>query len=160
MSLKPRAPLASLIVAAVGLACLHVPATSAHCEIPCGIYGDRMRIKLLEEHTRTLEKSMRKIKELSQAHTDGQETNQLIRWVRNKEDHANKIQTIVYQYFMNQRIKPVDEGDKGHQAYVDQLTLLHRMLVTAMKCKQTVEPAHIKELRGLIDKFSKLYFEE
>ena len=37
----------------------------AHCEIPCGIYDDEMRIKMLAEHVTTIEKSMAQIQELS-----------------------------------------------------------------------------------------------
>jgi nickel superoxide dismutase len=31
--------------------------------------------------------------------------NQLVRWIMNKETHADEIQRIVTQYFMTQRIK-------------------------------------------------------
>ena len=37
----------------------------AHCQIPCGIYGDIMRIDMLREHITTIEKSMTQINELS-----------------------------------------------------------------------------------------------
>ena len=33
----------------------------AHCEIPCGIYDDHLRIKLIAEHLTTVEKSMNRI---------------------------------------------------------------------------------------------------
>ena len=33
----------------------------AHCEIPCGIYDDQLRAKLIAEHATTIEKSMKKI---------------------------------------------------------------------------------------------------
>jgi len=36
----------------------------AHCEIPCGIYDDEMRIKIINEHIVTVEKSMKQIIEL------------------------------------------------------------------------------------------------
>ena len=78
--------------------------------------------------------------------------NQLVRWVANKEEHANKIQSIITQYFMTQRIKPETEK------YVEKLTTLHKMLIASMKCKQTVELSHVKELRELLASFKKLYF--
>ena len=37
----------------------------AHCEVPCGIYDDEARIKEIHEHLDTIEKAMKKIKELS-----------------------------------------------------------------------------------------------
>src|SRR6056297_1821656 len=121
----------------------------AHCEIPCGIYDDAMRIELLREHVTTMEKSMNKITELE---TNGpQETNQIVRWINNKEDHANKFQEIISQYFLTQRIK-LDADD-----YTKKLTILHHMLIYAMKCKQTVDLDNIKKLNSLIDSFEEIY---
>ena len=39
---------------------LLIPAVTAfsHCEIPCGIYDDAMRITMIQEHITTIEKSM------------------------------------------------------------------------------------------------------
>ena len=131
----------------------------AHCEIPCGIYGDRMRSQELREHFTTIEKSMKTVTELSQA--KGQKNfNQIVRWVNNKELHANKVQEIVYQYFMNQRIKPTKEGEDGYEEYVEQLTLLHHMLVSAMKCKQTTDLQHVNDLQEALDAFDKAYFQD
>ena len=76
---------------------------AAHCEIPCGIYDDDARFKMVAEHITTIEKSMKQILELQ-----GEKPvhyNQLVRWVMNKETHANELQHIVTQYFMTQRIK-------------------------------------------------------
>ena len=129
----------------------------AHCEIPCGIYDDELRVKLLKEHCTTIEKSMKMIGELSAA---GEiDYNQLVRWVTNKEAHADELQHIVSQYFMTQRIKPAPGGDEAaRDKYSKQLSLLHRMLVSAMKAKQTIDPSHVEELRRLIDEFAGLYF--
>ena len=55
----------------------------AHCEIPCGIYGDSVRIALLYE---TIEKPMNQINELSKS--ENPDYNQLVRWVMNKEEYA------------------------------------------------------------------------
>ena len=75
-----------------------------HCEIPCGIYDDEMRIKMMAEHITTLEKSMKEIMALSKAPAINY--NQIVRWVMNKETHATEFQGIVTQYFMTQRIRP------------------------------------------------------
>ena len=82
----------------------------AHCEIPCGIYGDEARFAAIQENITTIEKSMVKIEELSD---DLKNINQLTRWVNNKEHHADDIRQIVTQYFMTQRIKLPDENDAG-----------------------------------------------
>lgn len=129
----------------------------AHCEIPCGIYDDELRAKLIAEHIVTIEKSMKKVVELAQA---GEKNyNQLVRWIGNKEAHANKVQLIVTQYFMTQRLKPKDATDAAaHAKYVKQLALLHQMLVAAMKAKQTTDLAHVAKLRELLASFRTAYF--
>jgi nickel superoxide dismutase len=122
---------------------------AAHCEIPCGIYDDQLRTKLIAEHASTIEKSMKQIMELSK---DPVNYNQLVRWVSNKESHATKIQDIVSQYFMTQRIKP------DQKQYTEKLTVLHKMLLAAMKCKQTTDVSHVNDLRTLLKNFELLYF--
>jgi len=132
---------------------------SAHCEIPCGIYGDKMRIEMLKENITTIEKSMKQIVELQKA--DEVNYNQLVRWVTNKEDHANQFQHIVTQYFMTQRIKLVDDSDKkASKKYHMELALLHEMLVFSMKAKQTTDLAHTKKLAELVKAFYESYFTE
>ncbi len=142
------------VVALVGAWSLKV---SAHCEIPCGIYDDDSRIKLLNEHVTTIEKSMKEIEKLSAESPQNQ--NQIVRWVMNKEDHANQFQEIVAQYFMTQRVKPLtpDDDAAAKQKYVKQLTLLHEMLVYAMKSKQTIDTANTDKLRELVHDFSHVY---
>lgn len=129
----------------------------AHCEIPCGIYEDTLRIELIREHIVTIEKSMKMIIELS-----GEETpnyNQIVRWVNNKEEHANKLQDIVTQYFLNQRIKPVsDENSEQYKTYINHLTILHKLLVFSMKTKQTTDLLYINEMNQLVNLFEESYF--
>lgn len=131
----------------------------AHCEIPCGIYDDRMRIDMLKEDTQTIEKSMDMINKLSSS--DNKDLNQIVRWIDNKEEHANKIQEIVYQYFLNQRIIPVEkDGSKMYGVYINELTILHQILIYAMKSKQSTDIANTEKLYELIDTFEKVYFQE
>lgn len=125
---------------------------AAHCEIPCGIYTDDMRVEMIREDCQTIEKAMKQITELSDS--DPINYNQLIRWVTNKEEHANKIQEVVTQYYMTQRIKPDQEN------YHKKLEHLHAILIQAMKCKQTTDVAHVEKLREELDAFVALYFDE
>ena len=121
----------------------------AHCEIPCGIYDDSLRMKLIFEHATTIEKSMTMIAELEK---NKDNTNQQVRWVTNKDNHAELLQNIVSQYFMTQRIK-LDAKD-----YDQKLTALHKMLIFSMHCKQTIDPANVEKLRAAAQEFEKLYF--
>ncbi len=66
----------------------------AHCEVPCGIYTDELRIELIKEHIQTIEKAMIKITELQQS--EDINYNQLVRWINTKEDHAKKIQNSIF----------------------------------------------------------------
>ncbi len=145
-----------LILTVAAMTLLAAPAAFAHCEIPCGIYDDSARVSLLSEHITTIEKSMNQIRELGAAPEPNH--NQLARWVMNKEDHANQLQEIVSQYFLTQRIKPVEAGAEGYDQYRSQVALLHQMLVYAMKCKQTTDQANIDKLRELVKTFAAGYF--
>ena len=129
----------------------------AHCEIPCGIYGDEMRFDMIEENITTVEKSMNQIMELSK--TGEKNYNQIVRWVTNKEEHARRIHDIAWQYFLTQRIKPVDNPDsKEGKDYLNKLRLIHEITVHAMKAKQTTDLMHVEKLRKLNSEFYKAYF--
>ncbi len=119
----------------------------AHCQIPCGIYDDQMRIHLMEEHVATIGKSMKQIEA-------GVNQNQTVRWVMNKDAHADKLSEIVTDYFMAQRIKP------GCDDYALKLSLLHEILVYSMKSKQTTDPANVAKLKELIHAFERSYLGE
>lgn len=130
------------------------PQAHAHCEVPCGIYSDDTVFTDLHTHLSTIEKAMTQINELSKEPTKN--ANQLIRWVNNKETHATKIQEIVAQYFLTQRIK-TDEANTDKNAYLLKLTQLHQMTVLAMKCKQTTDVANAQKLHKVIDAFRASY---
>ena len=143
---------------AILCAALFIGAAGAygHCEIPCGIYGDDLRFAALDEDIRTVEKSMRQIAEL--AADPGANANQIARWVMNKELHADRIRETVAQYFLAQRIKLPDEGDAAAvEAYRDQLARLHKLIVHAMKSKQTTDLAHPAALRETLKAFREAY---
>jgi len=104
---------------------------------------------MMREQLTTVEKSMKEINTLSEA--PSKNMNQLVRWVNNKEDHADQFTKIVTQYFLAQRIKPNTEN------YARKLELLHQMIVSSMKCKQTTDLAEVQKLRTLVDEFEKAY---
>jgi len=148
--------------AALALVLVLAPAApaAAHCQIPCGIYDDELRVQLIEEHITTIEKSMTQIVALSKANPV--DYNQLVRWVNNKEEHAQKIQDIVTAYFMAQRIKmPADHSDEiAMNEYIHKLALLHAIQVHAMKAKQSTDLGEVETLRKLVEQFRTAYFGE
>ena len=138
------------VIMAIALVALGAARVGAHCEIPCGIYDDQLRVDLIAEHSTTIEKSMKKIVELSKQNPVNY--NQLVRWISNKEKHADEIQHLVTQYFMTQRLKP------DAKKYSEKLAVLHKMLIYAMKCKQSADVAHVSTLQSLTKEFEILYF--
>lgn len=137
------------ILAGLGLLAL-AGSSFAHCQVPCGIYGDDGRFDTIEEHITTVEKAMKKIA------SGTENANQTTRWVLNKEKHAQDIQQIVLDYFLAQRIKPPQSAkDKG--AYYRKLEHLHMLIVHAMKAKQTTDLAHVEALRKHLHEFGHLY---
>lgn len=128
----------------------------SHCQIPCGIYNDQIRFDVIAENITTIEKSMNQIIELSKK--DKPDMNQIVRWVQNKENHADDTSHIITYYFMAQRLKPVDKTDtNAYNNYLRKLTLLHKMLISSMKAKQTTDLSHVKELRALLAEFRDAY---
>ena len=149
--------LALLII--LGLFSLTPRLINAHCQLPCGIYGDNMRIVQIKEHITTIEKSMRLITELQK--NPSENMNQIVRWVNNKDDHAQQLTEILTYYFMAQRIKvPESKSGDAYDQYTKQLTTLHQMQVAAMKTKQTTDHQYITQLQDLLDKFVNAYFSE
>ena len=130
-----------------------------HCQVPCGIYDDAVRIVQIEEDIATMRKAMSMIKGLS-GKSDAQSINQMIRWVNTKESHAVRIQETVSSYFLAQRIKPKKKGEAGRQNYVNQTLLLQQLIVAAMKCKQNVDQSRCEAASDLVVEFSVSYFDE
>ena len=148
-----------LVIIAVALVSLTASKALAHCQIPCGIYDDPARFSLMAEHITTIEKAMKTIIDLSGEKKP--DYNQLVRWVQNKEHHADELSEIVTQYFMAQRIKPPQqEGKEARQKYVEQITSLHQMLVYSMKAKQTTELENVENLRAMLEAFKASYLVE
>jgi nickel superoxide dismutase len=125
---------------------------SAHCQIPCGVYDDVLRIIQIKENFKTVEKAMNKISFLSSENTP-QSSQQLIRWVNTKEEHATKTQIILAEYFLSQRISEKNDN------YFKQLSSIHKLVVNSMKCKQTADLSFIKNGLILLDNFCKIYFD-
>lgn len=144
----------TLAAAVTTLSFSAAPHVNAHCQVPCGIYSDDTVLKDLHTHQATIEKAMKQITELSKDF--GKNANQVVRWVNNKEDHATKIQDTMTQYFLAQRLK-LSEAESNKTSYLKKLTLAHKIIVLAMKCKQTTDLENATKLHDAIDAFTKAY---
>lgn len=120
---------------------------NAHCQVPCGIYDDQMRIQQMREHVTTIEKAIKQI-------AADENQNQTVRWIVTKEQHADELTDIATYYFMAQRIKP------GMDRYDDNLKSLHQIMIYAMKSKQTTDLANVEKLKELIHSFEHFYLGE
>ena len=132
-----------------------VVAPVPHCQVPCGIYGDQMRFEGMLEDTKTVSKSIDQIEAfaggLGETPPSAKDLNQMVRWVNNKESHAQNIQDVMAEYFFAQRIKA------DHKDYTAQLATAHKVIVCAMKCKQDASGATAEALKASILDFYRAY---
>jgi nickel superoxide dismutase len=150
---------AILAAGAVAAVLAWTAGTSGHCQLPCGIYDDPMRFEMLSEHIATIEKSTKEILELSK--DPSKNASQLVRWVENRDHHADEFAEIVSYYFLQQRIEPIaDSNQAAYSTYTGKLALCHRLMVAAMKSKQTNEGQPVSDLRKLLADFQKAYSPE
>ena len=116
----------------------------AHCQIPCGIYDDHARVQSMLEDAATVEKATRLISDLS-GKLDPQSQNQLVRWIMNKEKHAQNIISTICDYFLTQRVKP------DHKDYTEWLKRHHAVIIAAMKAKQNSDIKYAIDLKESIE---------
>ena len=137
----------NLIKTFIALAVLLVtysPLAYSHCQIPCGIYDDYARVKTMLEDAETARKAIDLIAELSKK-SDAQSNNQIVRWVINKESHAQNIISTIGDYFLTQRVKPKQKD------YVERLKKHHAVIVAAMKVKQNADMSYVDALEASIE---------
>ena len=132
------------IFVVAGMMLVSAEQSRAHCQIPCGIYDDHARVQAMLEDAATVEKSIRLITELS-GKSDPQSQNQLIRWVMNKEKHAQNIIATISDYFLTQRVKP------SQKDYAERLARHHAVIVAAMKAKQHADISYAIDLKASIE---------
>lgn len=121
-----------------------------HCQVPCGIYDDASRVRQMLEDVSTITKAIDQIHELN-GKADVQSKQQLIRWVNNKEIHANKIIDAISNYFLTQRVKP------GAEDYLTRLSNHHKVIILSMKAKQKVDAKTAKDLKQAVEVLSQYY---
>lgn len=132
-----------------------IVARAPHCQVPCGIFGDQMRFEGMLEDTKTIAKAITQIEEFAAGLAEGppaaKNMNQMVRWVNNKESHAQNIQDVMSAYFFAQRIK------SDHKDYTAQLATAHKVIVCAMKCKQDASGPTAEALKESILNFYRAY---
>ena len=122
----------------------------AHCQVPCGIYNDHARIEQMLEDSTTVLKATSMVVKLS-GKTDAQSQNQLVRWVMNKEKHAQNVIFTISDYFLTQRVKT------SQKDYEERLKRHHAVIVTAMNAKQNADEKVALALRESIEAIASYY---
>lgn len=131
-----------LLLITASILALPEPAES-HCQVPCGIYDDHARVQSMLEDAATVEKAVKQIADLA-GKSDGQSVNQSVRWVLNKESHAQNIIATISDYFLTQRVKSSQDD------YTERLIKHHKVIVLAMKAKQNVDTEVVEKLKTAI----------
>ena len=121
-----------------------------HCQVPCGIYDDASRVQQMLEDVSTISKAIDEIHVLNDKN-DVQSNQQLIRWVNNKEIHADKIIDTISNYFLTQRVKPSAED------YLQRLSDHHAVILLSMKAKQKADEKIAEALKEAVEALSKYY---
>lgn len=134
------------------IALIIITATSSfgHCQVPCGIYDDNARVHAMLEDAATVEKAVTQIEELA-GKTDKQSQNQLVRWVSNKESHAQKIIATISDYFLTQRVKTSQDD------YEERLIKHHAVILLSMKAKQNADLQIVNNLKDAIEALEAYY---
>merc|ERR1712178_613259 len=106
----------------------------------------------VKEAIATIKKAMVQINELS-ATINALNINQMTRWVNTKEEHSSKIITLMSEYGLCQRVKPVSDPKspfKSESDYIEALKAHHAVMLAAVKCKQTVDVSNADALEAKI----------
>ena len=130
-----------------------------HCPVPCGIFDDPKLVADVKEAVATIKKAMVQISELSATMT-ALNINQITRWVNTKEEHASKIISLMSEYCLCQRVKPVSDPKTpfaSEAEYVSAIQSHHKVMLAAVKCKQNVDPAVADALDAAVAEMSKMY---
>ena len=138
--------LVSLVFSLVG----SVQIANAHCQVPCGIYDDHARIHAMLEDAETVSKACAELEKLA-GKTDPQDINQAVRWVNNKEIHAQKVIETMSDYYLTQRVKPSQED------YEERLVKHHAVILAAMKAKQNADAKYAQALKEAIEAIAPYY---
>eukprot|EP00931_Biecheleriopsis_adriatica_P063349 TRINITY_DN3833_c0_g1_i1.p1 TRINITY_DN3833_c0_g1~~TRINITY_DN3833_c0_g1_i1.p1 ORF type:complete len:151 (+),score=55.41 TRINITY_DN3833_c0_g1_i1:78-530(+) len=124
-----------------------------HCQVPCGIFTDDLRVKGMMEDASTIRKAVVQAAELHKAGSL-QDVHQMVRWIATKEEHAQKIMTTTADYFLAQKVK---KADLSEEEYLKRLALHHDVMVAAMKAKQSSEVGPVDTLDKALQALEPIY---
>ncbi len=77
-----------------------------------------------------------------------------------KEEHCSKIITLVGEYCLCQRVKPIGDPKcpfASMEDYIGALQAHHAVMLAATKCKQTVDVGNAASLDDVVNHMGKMY---
>lgn len=137
-------------------------------------FGDEVKFLQIEDNCRTIELCMASITKLSNKPWGTQKTlrkqedhasNKIMRFVRLKEEAAERNHVIISDYFMTYRVRnwpdlkknPEGYASREYEDFTKMLEYLQSALTYNMWCKQLTMPGKARAVRGYMDKFRKLW---
>eukprot|EP00041_Stephanoeca_diplocostata_P000016 m.13006 g.13006 ORF g.13006 m.13006 type:complete len:146 (+) comp10017_c0_seq1:121-558(+) len=129
------------------------------CVLPRN-HDDERLLGEIRECCITIRKAMVEIVTISSGPSHPTLSNQLIRWIATKEDHADKIIDRVSQYFLCERLIPHgDNRSFSDSEYAYRLALVthHRVLTEAVFAKQETALPACDRLEHAVEELGHLY---
>eukprot|EP00405_Crypthecodinium_cohnii_P016022 CAMPEP_0206461754 /NCGR_PEP_ID=MMETSP0324_2-20121206/25558_1 /ASSEMBLY_ACC=CAM_ASM_000836 /TAXON_ID=2866 /ORGANISM="Crypthecodinium cohnii, Strain Seligo" /LENGTH=85 /DNA_ID=CAMNT_0053933753 /DNA_START=382 /DNA_END=640 /DNA_ORIENTATION=+ len=82
----------------------------------------------------------------------------MTRWINTKEEHASKIITLVASTLPAREARQRPKTPfKSEEDFVAALQSHHSVMLKAVKCKQTVDPANADALESAVKEMGKMY---
>ncbi len=122
----------------------------AHCQVPCGIFDDYLKLQSLIQDADTVIKAANEMQKLA-GKSDAQSMQQFIRWTNNKESHAEHVIHSISDYYLAQRVKTNMED------YNERLLKHHAVMIAAMKAKQSANPETGAALKAALIELAPYY---
>ena len=113
-------------------------------KVPCGIFDDPKLVAELKEACATIAKAIVQVNEIFAGTMTPASFNQATRWINSKEEHCGKIITLMAEYCLCQRVKPVGAPGSpftNDEDFTNALKAHHIVMQCAMKAKQSTDPA-------------------
>ena len=151
-------PSAGMLVSAVGAVYLLSTdrKTQNHCQVPCGIFDDPAMVSEIKQACATIRKAISESANLHPQFRSGPlAINQMVRWINTKEEHCDKIISIVSEYCLCQRVKSANFNSEAD--YLQALKVHHIVMQAAMKAKQSMDEGACKDLEHAVDDLAKMY---
>jgi nickel superoxide dismutase len=124
----------------------------AHCQMPCGIYHDNMVYDQIDQYIETMYKGVTVLND--NKFNNPHDRNEFVRWVMLKENSSNDTAELIMTYFLQQKMKPGEDGN------AQRLESAHKLLFLLVQIKQNDDRNMVNEFADEWDKFKLMFHVE